>query len=374
MRKINFVDLKKQYLNHKKEIDDSIFEVINNTAFISGEFAKKFEDEFSLIYGVKNCVSTANGTDSLYVIMKALDIGYGDEVITVSNSWISSSETISQTGAKPVFVDIEGNTHSIDANKIEDKITSKTKAIIIVHLHGQMCEMNKIIQISKKHNLKIIEDCAQSHFSEFEGLKAGTIGDAGAFSFYPGKNLGAYGDAGCIITNNEDLAIKCRKIANHGSLIKHHHEIEGINSRLDGIQANILRVKLKYILDWTNQRILAARLYNNYLSSLDEIKTPIVRENTKHTFHVYQIEVKSNRDELINFLNEKGIPTSIHYPKPLPFLECYEKYNYTEIDFPVVSKLNKKIISLPIFPEIEKNQIEYICNSIKEFYEKNRNY
>ncbi|MCX6210187.1 MAG: DegT/DnrJ/EryC1/StrS family aminotransferase, partial [Bacteroidetes bacterium] len=248
---IPFVDLKAQYQSIKPEMDAAIASVINETAFIGGKYVAAFEQNFAALYGVKHCISVANGTDSLYILMKMLNIGVGDEVITVANSWISSSETISQTGATPVFVDVCKDYYSIDETKFEAAITSKTKAVILVHLQGQMADIETIQNICDKHKIVLIEDCAQSHFSEQNGKRAGTIGIAGSFSFYPGKNLGAYGDAGCIITNNDALAEKCKMFANHGALKKHHHIIEGINSRLDGLQAAILNTKLPYILKWT---------------------------------------------------------------------------------------------------------------------------
>lgn len=368
--KIEFVDLKRQYLNHKIEIDSAIQEVIEETAFISGKYAKLFEQEFALKYGVNHCISTANGTDSLYIIMKSLGVGPGDEVITVSNSWISSSETISQTGATPIFVDIEPTFHSIDINQLKTKITSKTKALLMVHLHGQMCQIDEIKTMAEREQLFLIEDCAQAHFSSLKGINAGLFGIAGSFSFYPGKNLGAYGDAGCIITNNKELADKCRKYANHGSLIKHKHEFEGINSRMDGIQANILRVKLKYIKEWSEARINASKKYNYLLKKLEEqgkVKTPLVRENSIHTFHVYQLECL-DRDSLKEFLMDSEIPTTIHYPTPLPFLKCYKHLNLDYDDFKIVKSKNDLILSIPIFPEILDEEIEFICSKIYQFY------
>jgi len=248
--KVPFVDLKAQYLSIKEDIDEAIFKVIEETAFIGGKYVQNFEKEFAEKYQVKHCISVANGTDSLYIIMKMLGIGSGDEVITVANSWISSSETITQTGAKPVFVDIDPLYYTIDEKLISSKITTRTKAIMPVHLFGQMCDMDLITGLASQHGLFVIEDCAQSHFSEFKGRRAGTIGIAVSFSFYPGKNLGAYGDAGCIVTNDDELAEKCRIYARHGAKVKHQHTIEGINSRLDGIQAAILSKKLPHISEW----------------------------------------------------------------------------------------------------------------------------
>lgn len=364
---IPFVDLKAQYKIIKEEIDKAIGTVIQNTTFIGGNVVSGFEDAFASLYGVDHCVSVGNGTDSLYIIMKMLNIGSGDEVITVVNSWISSSETISQTGAKPVFVDIHPDYYSMDENKLEAAITPNTKAIIPVHLQGQMCEMDKIMEIAKKHNLPVIEDCAQSHFSEYKGIRAGLRGIAASFSFYPGKNLGAYGDAGCIITNDTELADKCKMFARHGALKKHFHKIEGINSRLDGLQAAILTAKLPHILNWTDSRIKHAAAYTEHLSGIANIITPVVRPESKHTFHLYVIRAE-NREGLAKHLKTKGIETAIHYPTILPNLEAYKYLGHTPSDFPVANSYQSQILSLPLFPEMTGEMISYVAAAIKEFY------
>ncbi|MBS4063677.1 MAG: DegT/DnrJ/EryC1/StrS family aminotransferase [Chitinophagaceae bacterium] len=363
---IPFVDLKLQYQNIKSEIDNALNQVLSDTAFIGGKHVNEFEKKFENIYGVKHCISVANGTDSLYIIMKMLGIGIGDEVITSAYSWISSSETISQTGAKPVFVDID-EYFTIDVDLIESHINAKTKAILPVHIHGQVCQMDKILSIAKKHNLYVIEDCAQAHFSEFNKYKTGLMGVAGSFSFYPGKNLGAYGDAGCIITNNDDLALKCRMYARHGALRKHQHLIEGINSRLDGIQAAILNVKLKNIIEWTNGRIKNSFLYKKYLSHIKEIELPIVRNNTVHTFHLYVIKTEK-RDELMDFLLNNQIETSVHYPISLPNMIAYEYLKLNKDNFPNAIKNESRILSLPMYPELTEDQIKYIASKISTFF------
>ena len=365
--KIPFVDLKTQYNNLKPEIDRAIFKVIENSAFIGGKVVKDFEDAFAELYGVKYCVSTANGTDSLYIVLKMLGIGNGDEVITVANSWISSSETISQTGAKPVFVDIHPEFYSLDENKLETAITSNTKCIIPVHLHGQMCDMEAIMKIADKYGIPVLEDCAQSHFSKYKEKRAGTFGLAGSFSFYPGKNLGAYGDAGCILTDDDVFALKCRKFARHGALNKHQHEMEGINSRLDGIQAAVLKTKLPHILDWTEKRKKVADKYNEMLKGIGDVVTPSVRENSQHSYHLYVVRTKK-RNELKSYLSEKGVQTAIHYPVALPNMKAYEYLSYSKEDFPIASNYENKILSLPIFPEMTEEQIIYVCSCIKSFY------
>jgi len=367
--KIPFVDLAIQYHSLKQEIDTAIENVIFETAFIGGNHVKEFEEKFAKMYGVKHCISTANGTESLYIIMKMLGISAGDEVITAAYSWISSSETISQTGAKPVFVDVD-EYFTIDASKIEEAITPKTKAIIPVHIHGQVANMEEIIRISNKYNLLIIEDCAQSHFSAFKGVKAGTMGIAGSFSFYPGKNLGAYGDAGCIITNNDELALKFRLYSKHGAINKHEHKIEGINSRMDGIQAAILNVKLDYILDWNDKRRCNAIHYYKNLKDTSEVELPKVREGVYHTYHLFVIKV-SERDKLKEYLEINGIETAIHYPVALHNMEAYQYLGYKPQTFSKANENQYSILSLPMYPELREEHINYICKIIKLFYKNN---
>lgn len=366
---VPFVDLKKQYESIKTEIDLAINNVLTSASFIGGIHVKSFEQEFSELYKVKHCIAVGNGTDSLYIVMKMLGIGDGDEVITPANSWISSSETISQTGAKPIFIDVDPVFYTMDETKLNKVISKRTKAIIPVHLFGQVCNMKEIITFSENHGLQVIEDCAQSHFSSLNNIRAGLFGKAGSFSFYPGKNLGAYGDAGCIITNDNELATRCRMYANHGALVKHQHEFEGINSRLDGLQAAVLRVKLAKILDWTEMRKRVAREYTKGLANIEEIVTPKVRDNSEHTFHLYVIRCKE-RDSLSTFLKENGIKTGIHYPTILPMLKAYSFLNHKKQDFPISYSLQQEILSLPIYPELNNSQIEYVCNKVKEFYSK----
>ncbi|MFO0322848.1 MAG: DegT/DnrJ/EryC1/StrS family aminotransferase [Bacteroidota bacterium] len=367
--KVPFLNLNAQYKNLKHDIDQAIEQVITDSAYIKGKYVDAFEKEFANSYGVKNCIGVANGTDAIYIILKMLGIGAGDEVITVANTWISSSETISQTGAKPVFVDIESDFYCIDVLKIEEKINENTKAIIAVHLFGQANNILQLKTLCKKHQLFLIEDCAQSHFSEFDQQLVGTFGIASTFSFYPGKNLGAYGDAGAIITNDDELAVKMRMYAAHGSLIKHQHEIEGINSRLDGLQAAILSAKLPHIKEWNEKRIQFAALYSKLLKDVEQITTPLVRHNTKHTFHLYVIRTKL-RNELQTYLKEFGIETQIHYPVPLPFVKAYQYLKHTPSDFPVAYQYQSEILSLPMYPELKKEEIEFVVLKIKDFFSK----
>jgi dTDP-4-amino-4,6-dideoxygalactose transaminase len=364
---VPFVDLKAQYQSIKTEIDAAIASVIQETAFIGGRYVKKFEADFASAYGVKHVISCANGTDSLYILMKMLGIGKGDEVITAANSWISSSETISQTGAKSVFVDVHPEYYSLDETKLEEKITKATKAVIAVHLQGQPCAIDKIKTICDKYKIALIEDCAQSHFSEYKGGRVGLFGVAGSFSFYPGKNLGAYGDAGCIITHDDALAEKCRMYAQHGALKKHNHIMEGINSRLDGLQASILSAKLTHLPEWTDLRIRAAAKYNQWLSGITGIQLPVQRPETKHTWHLYVIRTKQ-RDQLAKWLAEREIETSVHYPVALPNMPAYQYLGYKPQDFPVASSLQDSILSLPIYPEITEDQIRWVSDAVREFH------
>lgn len=364
---IPFVDLKTQYQSIKPEIDSAIASVIEDTAFVRGKYVAEFENAYAEKYGIKHCISVANGTDAIYITLKALGVGLGDEVITVANSWISTSETITQTGAKVVFVDIEPDYFTIDVSKIEEKITSKTKAIIPVHLYGQPAKIDAIKKICDAHNLYLIEDCAQAHFATYKGQNVGTFGTAGTFSFYPGKNLGAYGDAGAIITNDDELADKMRMFANHGSLKKHEHQIEGINSRMDGLQAAILSAKLPYIIKWNEKRYQNALIYNELLADIEEIIIPKIRTNATHIFHLYVIRT-NNRDELQKHLNKQGIDTAIHYPTALPFMEAYNYLGHKPEDFPVAFKYQDEILSLPMYPELSPSAISYITKQIEKVF------
>jgi dTDP-4-amino-4,6-dideoxygalactose transaminase len=362
--KIPFVDLKAQYLAIKTEIDTAIENVITETAFIGGKYVKEFEKLFSEYSNLEHVVACANGTDSLEILLKAYGIGPGDDVIVPAVSWISTSECVSSTGATPVFVDIDPVYYTIDSTLIERKITARTKAILPVHLYGNPADMNEIMLIAKKHNLIVIEDCAQAHGAEINGKLVGTFGHAASFSFYPGKNLGAYGDAGAIATNDKTIADKCRMIANHGQLEKHKHLMEGRNSRMDGIQGAILSVKIKHIETWTQKRIELAEYYTSLFKDTNVI-TPRVKDNYKHVFHLYVIFLE-NRDDLKKKLELSGIETAIHYPVALPFLDAYKGNNYAEKDFPIAVDFTAKILSLPIYPELRKEMAVEVVEEIKK--------
>ncbi|MCE3258650.1 MAG: Glutamine--scyllo-inositol transaminase [Bacteroidetes bacterium] len=364
MKKIPFVDLHAQYLSIKKEVDAAYQDLMTKTDFIGGSSIKEFEKNFAAFIGGKFCIACANGTDSIEMILKALGIGDGDEVIVPAHSWISTSEAVSAIGAKPVFVDVLPNKYTIDPSLIEAKVNSKTKAIIPVHLYGMPADMDEIMKIAAKHKLAVIEDCAQAHGAEYKGKIVGTFGIASSFSFYPGKNLGAYGDAGGIVTNDQSLAEKIKMIANHGQLVKHNHVIEGRNSRMDTFHASVLNIKLKYLADWNQKRREKAALYSKKLSGVSGLSLPELEDNKKHVFHLYVIQTEK-REHLKEQLDKLGIQTAVHYPTALPLLEAYKACNYKADDFPVAFKQQSKILSLPIFPELTEEDIDYVCNSIK---------
>jgi dTDP-4-amino-4,6-dideoxygalactose transaminase len=363
---VPFVDLKAQYQALKAEIDPAIQSVISETAFVGGKYVEGFEKAYAEAYGIKHCISCANGTDAIYITLKALGIGPGDEVITVANSFIATSETISQAGARPVFVDIDEYFH-IDPKQLEAKITARTKAVIPVHIFGQPVDIEAIQAVCDRHGLFLVEDCAQSHFATFKGRKTGTFGIAGTFSFYPGKNLGAYGDGGAIVTNDDALARRARLFASHGSLQKHVHEIEGINSRLDAIQAVVLKTKLAHIEAWNRARNSHALKYNELLSGLPRLRTPKLRPETFHIFHLYVVRAE-RRDDLAAFLKDKGVFTGIHYAKALPLMPAYGYLGHTPEQFPVAAACQDEILSLPMYPELADEQIAYVAAAIRAYY------
>ncbi|MGD2125154.1 MAG: DegT/DnrJ/EryC1/StrS family aminotransferase [Desulfobacteraceae bacterium] len=364
---IPFVDLKKQYASIKDEIDTAIAAVISQSAFVGGPFVQSFESAFASYCNVKHCIGVGNATDALFIALKALGIGEGDEVITVANSFIATSEAITMAGGGVVFVDINPRTYNIDIERIEEKITPKTRAIIPVHLYGQPADMDPIIDLAKKYGLKILEDAAQAHGASYKGRPVGSIGDMACFSFYPGKNLGAYGDAGAIVTNNDKLAVTARMMANHGRIDKYNHEMEGFNSRLDGLQAAILEVKLKHLPEWTDSRRTIAYQYNDHLKDAPLI-TPVEIDYVKAVYHLYVVRVEQpQRAPLKDFLKSQGISTGIHYPIALPNLKAYSHLKHRKEDFPEATKASEEILSLPMFPELEDSEIEYITQKISRF-------
>lgn len=362
--KVPFVDLRAQYQSIKAEIDDAIAEVISNTAFISGKYAKDFETAFSNYTGLDHTIACGNGTDSLEILLKAMGIGPGDEVIIPTLTWISTGEAVTSVGARPVLVDID-EFYCIDVTKIEERITPKTKAIMPVHLYGHPADMEAIMAIAEKHNLLVLEDSAQSVGAAINGKPIAQFGHAGSFSFYPGKNLGAYGDAGAMVTNDIDLANVSRMIANHGQVDKHNHIMEGRNSRLDGMQGAILSAKLPYIEDWTDARIAHASYYNQILQD-HSLNLPQTRTGCRHVFHLYVVQ-HEDRNGLMAHLKSRDIGVAIHYPYPLHTMPCYEYLGHQIGDFPVAEAACKRIVSLPMFPELTKEQMDYVAQSIDEF-------
>ena len=363
--KIPFVDLHAQYLTIKQEIDRAIAEVIAESAYIRGRHVDAFEQAWARKLGVKRCVSCANGTDAIYIALTGLGLKRGDEVITSAHSWISTSETITQAGGQVVFCDTDEETFTIDPIEIERKITPATVGIVPVHLYGQAADMGAIMAIARKHNLWVIEDCAQAHLASYKGQLVGTFGNVATFSFYPGKNLGAYGDAGCVVTNDDRLADWMTTFARHGG--KGDHVMEGINSRMDGLQAAILNAKLPHLPAWTAARRRVAACYNELLEDVGDVITPTVKSDRDHVYHLYVIRTE-NRDALREHLSQAGISTVLNYPKALPFYPAYAYLGHVPKNFPAAYFNQSRILSLPIYPEMPEEAITHVANVISHFW------
>ena len=369
MNKIPFMDLSDCYEQVYNEIMRKINKLINNTRFIGGEEVEKFEKEFAEYCNVNYCVGCGNGTDALTLALRALGIGSGDKVITVPNTFIATAEAITNVGADVDFVDVEEKFYTMDPKKLRNYLENKDsiediKAIIPVHLYGQMANMEEIMDVAEDYNLKVIEDAAQAHGAEFRGGRPGEYGDLATFSFYPGKNLGAFGDAGAVVTNDEELYKNVRMLSDHGRLKgKYKHVKEGYNSRLDSIQAGVLRVKLSYLEEWTKQRINNARCYNEILRG--KLTIPVVREEAKHVYHLYVIRTKK-RAKVREKLSQEAISTGIHYPIPLHLQPAYDYLEYKAGDFPISEKLSDQIVSLPMWPELSCQQIKQVCKLLLE--------
>jgi dTDP-4-amino-4,6-dideoxygalactose transaminase len=363
---VPFADLQLQYQTIKNEIDAAISAVIRDNAFIRGPYVDAFEREFARAVDVKHCVSCANGTDALYLAMRALNVRAGDEVITTAHSWISTSAMITHAGASVVFADTDGSTFTIDPMAIEAAVTPRTVGIIPVHLYGQPAEMDAIMKVARKHGLWVVEDCAQAHLARFKGRQVGTFGVASTYSFYPGKNLGAMGDAGAVVTNDSALAKHMTMLARHGGLIKHEHRIEGINSRLDGIQAAILSAKLPHLPAWTKARQDAAKIYNAGLNQIENVIVPSFTPERAHVYHLYTIQ-HPRRDALAAHLNAGGVQSAVNYPIALPFLPAYKRFGHREGQFPNASRQQARILSLPMFAEITSDQQREVIDLIRAF-------
>jgi dTDP-4-amino-4,6-dideoxygalactose transaminase len=372
---VPFLDLKAQYLPIKDEIHAALDGVLEKTAFAGGPFVAQFEKEFAAFCGAEQAVGVGNGTDALWMALLALGVGPGDEVITVPDTFIATAEAISYCGATPVFVDVDEKSYNMDPAKLEELLVTrnsqpatraKLKAVIPVHLFGQMADMGPIMKIARKYGLFVIEDASQAHGALYEGKPAGSIGDAGCFGFYPGKNLGAYGEAGAVVTNNTALADKMRMLRDHGSAKKYYHQVVGWNARMDGFQGAVLSVKLKYLPQWNEARRKNAALYNDFFAGLDKAIMPAEMAYAKHVYHVYALRVK-NRDALIAALGEKGIGTNIHYPIPIHLQNAYEFLGIKQGSYPVAEQCASEFVSLPMFAELTAEQIRYVCDEVKSF-------
>ncbi len=360
---VPFLDLKRQHLEIKAELEGAVSKVIENCDFIGGAAVGSFENAFASFCGASHCVGLGNGTDAIQVALRACGVGPGDEVITAANTFIATSEAISAVGAKCIFVDCTDDTYLIDIDSLERAITPRTKAIIPVHLYGQLVDMATILALAEAHGIRVIEDAAQAHGAKIDGKRAGTFGDIGCFSFYPGKNLGAFGDAGAVITNDEGLADQVRLIANHGRATKHDHILEGMNSRLDTIQAAVLEIKLSHLDEWNEHRRTVARRYTNDLSALP-IVLPNCPNDGSHVFHLYVVRVK-NREELIEKLRNINISTGIHYPIALPNTTAYGYLQHSPEQFPNASAFESEILSLPIYPMMTDEEVLYVVDALK---------
>lgn len=366
---IPLFDLNKQYLSIKDEVDRVLISVAKSGQFILGKEVVAFEHEFAEYQRTRHCVGTSSGTSALYLALLGIGIGFGDEVITVPNSFVATGESIVMSGAEIVFTDIDPDTYSMDPNRLEAVITKKTKAIMPVHLYGQMADMDSIIEIAEKYDLAIIEDAAQAHGAEYNGKRAGEMTTCACFSFYPTKNLGAFGDAGAIVTNDEKIAEKLRFIRDHGRNSPDHSVLQGVNERLDSIQAAVLRVKLTYLEKWNDRRRELSRLLSRYLGDVSEVTVPKERAIDTHVYHLYVIQADS-RDQLTKYLREHGIGTGIHYKNPIHLQKAYAGYSDRPGRFPVTEKLSHRILTLPMYPELKKSDVTKIAESIKIFYAK----
>ena len=368
------VDLHAQYLRIKKEVDDAIAGVLTSTAFIQGPEVQEFAVALGKYTGSKFVIPCANGTDALQIAMMALGFRPGDEVILPVHTYVATAEVVALLGLTPVFVDVEKETFNIDVHQLEKKITKKTVAIVPVHLYGQCADMAAILNVADKYKIHVIEDAAQSLsadfiFSDGSKKKSATIGTVGITSFFPSKNLGCFGDGGALLTGDEALAAKIKMIANHGQKVKYHHEVIGVNSRLDTLQAAVLQVKLKYLEEYSKKRQEVANRYDNALSGIEQLEIPFRATYSTHVFNQYTLKIENgSRDALKEFLAKEGIPTMIYYPVPLHLQKAFYRDGYAEGSFPVTEKLSKSVISLPIHTEMSTGQVEFICDRVKQYF------
>lgn len=362
---VQFVDLRAQHDSIRTELFDAITQVIDTSAFIMGPAIKEFEPKFAEFCGVKHAIGVSSGTSALHLALWALGIGPGDEVITIPHTFIATAEAISLCGATPVFVDIDPVAYTMDVTKLEAAITPCTKAIIPVHLYGNPTDMDPILEIARKHGLRVVEDCAQSHGAKYKGRKVGSMGDIGCFSFFPGKNMGAMGDAGAVTTNDDAIATRIAKLRNHGREGKYEHEMVGDNERIDNLQAAILNVKLPHLNDWNAMRREHAAQYCEELSGT-EICLPTVAPESEHVYHLFVIR-HPRRDDLQKFLKQRGIASGVHYPLPLHLQPAYANLSYKQGDFPVTEAAAKQVLSLPMYPEMTRKMVTEVADAIKEY-------
>jgi dTDP-4-amino-4,6-dideoxygalactose transaminase len=359
---IPFVDLKAQYLSIKPEIDQVVFSVLESSQFILGKFVEGFEKDFAAFCDVRHAVGVNSGTSALHLALLAAGVGPGDEVITTPFTFVATAAAIHYCGARPVYVDIDPRSCSIDPSRIEEAITPRTKAILPVHLYGQPADMDPILEIAKKHYLIVIEDAAQAHGAEYKGRRVGSIGDIGCFSFYPGKNLGAYGEGGAVVTNHDGYQKTIRMLRDWGQSRRYHHDLKGFNYRLEGMQGAILGVKLKHLDAWTNARRRNAALYNKSLAGAD-VETPVEMNYSRHVYHVYAVRTPS-RDSLAKELNAQGVQTGIHYPIPVHLQKAYADSAYGAGDFPHAERAAAEVLSLPMFPELTEEQVRQASEAV----------
>lgn len=362
--KVPFVDLKSLHDEIKDELCEVFDRVLRNSSFVLGSEVCKFEQDFAAYVGTKHCIALNSGTAAIHLSLAALDIGTGEEVITVPHTFIATAEAITAVGARPVFVDVDPASFTMDPTLLEAAITEKTAAIIPVDLYGQVADMNPILEIANRHGIPVIEDACQAHGAEYKGQKAGTFGIAGCFSFYPGKNLGACGEGGAVTTNDDELAHYIRLWRDHGSEKRYEHIFPGLNMRMEGIQGGILSVKLKYLNQWNNQRRSAAAAYDKALANTD-IEIPVEMPYGRHVYHLYVVQ-SDNRDSLRQRLAESGIESGLHYPVPLHLQQAYRFLGYKEGDFPVTERLKDRILSLPMYPSIQAECIERVASELRE--------
>ena len=363
--KVPFLDLSAHHAPLREEINSAIQEVIDSNAFAGGPFVTHFEEDFAEFCNCRYAIGVGSGTEALWLTLLAMGIGPGDEVITVPMTFMATAEAITYCGARPVFVDVNERTYTMDPAVLRAAITPRTKAIVPVHLFGQPADMDPILEVAREHGLHVIEDACQAHGAEYKDQKAGSLGDAGCFSFYPGKNLGAFGEAGAVVTRDETLQEKIRVLRDHGQIRKYHHSMVGWNCRMDGIQAAVLRIKLRHSDRANELRRSHAAQYNRHFSGVEEVQTPAVADYARHVFHVYAIRVRE-RDEVMRLLEERGIGCGIHYPIPVHLQECYRDLGYQLGDFPVSEQCAKEFLSLPMFPELTPAQVEIVAEVVKE--------